>query len=61
MTGPPTFKHLDEWWLDLPHLNNTQFEVSKWLLFNSNSAICQLYHGKNKLIFDEMMMRSALY
>jgi hypothetical protein len=33
------------------------------LLFNANSAIFQLYHGENKLIFHdhEMMMRSALY
>jgi len=31
------------------------------MLFNSNSAIFQLYHGKNKLIFNEMMMRSALF
>jgi len=30
-------------------------------LFNANSAISQLYHGENKLIFNEMMMRSALY
>jgi len=30
-------------------------------LFNANSAIFQLYHGKNKLIFDEMMMMSALF
>jgi len=30
-------------------------------LFNANSAIFQLYHGENKLIFNEMMMRSALY
>ena len=35
--------------------------VSEWLLFNANSAIFQLYHDKNKLIFNEMMMRSALY
>jgi hypothetical protein len=35
--------------------------MSEWLLFNANSAIFQLYHGKNKLIFNEMMMRSALY
>jgi hypothetical protein len=36
--------------------------VSEWLLlFNANSAIFQLYHGENKLIFNEMMMRSALY
>ena len=32
-----------------------------WLLFSANSAIFQLYRGKNKLIFNEMMMRSALY
>jgi len=31
------------------------------LLFNSNSAIFQLYHGENKLIFNEMMTRSAFY
>jgi len=30
-------------------------------LFNTNSTICQLYHGENKLIFNEMMMRSSLY
>jgi len=30
-------------------------------LFNANSAIIQLYHGENMLIFNEMMMRSALY
>ena len=34
---------------------------SKWLLFNTNSAIFQLYHGENKLTFKEMMMRSTLY
>jgi hypothetical protein len=28
--------------------------VSEWLLFNANSAIFQLYHGKNKLIFNEI-------
>jgi hypothetical protein len=31
------------------------------LLFNANSAIFQLYHGENKLIFNEMMMMSVLY
>ena len=37
--------------------------MSEWLLFNANPAIfcSQLYHGENKLIFIEMMMRSALY
>jgi hypothetical protein len=32
-----------------------------WLLFKANSAIFQPYHGENKLIFNEMMMRSALF
>ena len=36
-------------------------QVSEWLLFNANSANFQVYHGENKLIFNEMMMRSALY
>ena len=31
----------------------------EWLLFGANSTIFQLYHGENKLIFNEMMMRSA--
>ena len=30
--------------------------MNEWLLFNTNSAICQLYHGKNKSIFIEMML-----
>ena len=35
--------------------------VSEWVSFYENSAIFQLYHGENKLIFNEMMMRSALH
>jgi len=35
--------------------------LSELLLFSANSAIAQLYHGEKKLIFNEMMMRSALY
>ena len=35
--------------------------VSEWLFFIVNSALCQLYHGEHKLIFNELMMRSALY
>jgi hypothetical protein len=35
--------------------------VSEWLLFNANSEIFQLYHGENKLIFNEIMMRSAFF
>jgi len=39
----------------------TRHDMSEWLLFNANSAIFQLYHGENKLIFNEMMMRPALF
>jgi hypothetical protein len=35
--------------------------VSEWLLSHVSSVIFQLYHGENKLIFNEMTMRSALY
>ena len=35
--------------------------TSEWLLFNANSAIFQLYHGENRLICNEMIMRSTLY
>ena len=35
--------------------------MSEWLLINANSAICQLYLGENKLIFNEMMTRPDLY
>jgi hypothetical protein len=44
------FKGVSEW-------------MSEWLLFSANSAIFQLYHGENKLIFNEMMMmmRSSLF
>ena len=46
----------------LPVSLDCQFlRVSEWLLFYANSAILQLYHGENKLIFNEMMMRFALY
>jgi hypothetical protein len=30
-------------------------------MFNANPAIFQLYYGENKLIFNGMMMTSALY
>jgi len=40
---------------DLTHI------LSEWLVFNANSAIFQLYHGENKVIFNDMMTRSALY
>jgi hypothetical protein len=41
--------------------NRSNNNVSEWLLFSANSAPFQLYHGENKLIVNEMMMRSALY
>jgi hypothetical protein len=41
-------------------LSPLQLWVSEWLLFSGNSAIFQVYHGENKLIFNEMMMRSAI-
>jgi hypothetical protein len=36
-------------------------DKTEWLLFNAKGAIFQLYHGENKLLFKEMMMRSVLY
>jgi flagellar biosynthesis regulator FlbT len=33
--------------------------VIERLLFNAKSAIFQLYHGENKLISNEMMVRST--
>ena len=36
-------------------------KVNEWLFFNATSAIFLLYHGENKVIFNEMMMRSALF
>ena len=43
-----------------PHIKNWSTK-SEWLLFNANSAIHQLYHDKNKLIFNEMILRSPVY
>jgi hypothetical protein len=43
------------------YLTSFYYLVSERLLFNANSAIFQLCHGENKLFFNEMMMRSALY
>ena len=43
------------------HFRQTAGIMSGYLLFNASSAIVQLYHGENKLFFNEMMMMSALY
>jgi hypothetical protein len=42
-----------EWESDWLHMSEW---VSEWLLFNANSAIFQLYHGDNKLIFNNIMI-----
>jgi hypothetical protein len=42
-------------WLGMP------LEGASDCCFNATSAIFQLYHGENKLIFNEMMMMSTLY
>ena len=40
----------------------SESKESEWVIvFNATSAIFQRYHGENKLIFNEMMMRSVLY
>ena len=38
---------------------NVWNRVIEWMVFNANSTIFQLYHGKNKLIFNEMMDQHA--
>jgi len=35
--------------------------ITSCALMMGSRAIVQLYHGENKLIFNEMMMRSTLY
>jgi hypothetical protein len=34
--------------------------MSEWLLLSANSAIFQPYHDENKVIFNELTMRSTL-
>ena len=38
------------------HVDMLDQNLSEWLLLNANSAIFQLYHGENKLIFVEQQM-----
>ena len=54
---------VSEWLLfNANSANDGYISVSEWLLFNDKSANgFQLYRGENKLIFNEMMMRSTLY
>jgi hypothetical protein len=48
-------------WYTLSLAVASREKKKQWLLFMANSAILQLYHGENKLIFNEMMIMSALY
>ena len=45
----------------IPGENQRAVRVSEWLLLKNNSAIFQLYHGENKLIFNEIMIKFALF
>ena len=51
----PTRNHPDQ--ERMVKLNQVSQSV---IVANPNSAICQLYHGENKLIFNEIMLRSTL-
>jgi hypothetical protein len=48
-----------------PYVTISNELYSEWLLFNANPAISSYimarYHGENKLVFNEVMMMSALY
>jgi hypothetical protein len=40
---------------------STIYRVSEWLLFNTKSAGLKLYHNKNKLLFNKVMMTTVFY
>ena len=42
-------------------LSRLTHALSEWLLLNAKSAIFHLYYDQNKLIFNDMMMRSVLF
>jgi hypothetical protein len=44
--------------LNTGNLYDINYIMIEWLYFNANSAIFQLYHDENKLIFNKMMMKS---
>jgi hypothetical protein len=48
-------RKLKQWWSIIPPISPKW--VSEWVLFNANWTIFQPYHGKNKLIINEMIMR----
>ena len=43
------------------HYTSVVVVVSEWLLFNANSAIVKLYKDENKLLLNEMIIRSTFY
>jgi hypothetical protein len=45
--------------ISIVNTSNT-LKVSEGLFFYANSAIFQLYHDKNKLIFNEKIIMSAI-
>ena len=49
------------WLLILMSVDLCKKWANEWLLLNTSSAIVHLYHGQNKLIFNEMMTRFAIY
>jgi hypothetical protein len=49
------------WFIRYTFLCSLFERVSGWLLFNANAAIFHLYYAKNKLNFNKLMRRSALY
>jgi hypothetical protein len=54
----------NHFYIDQQRVRNSSIDwewVGEWLLFNANSAIFQLCRGENKLIFNEMIMESALF
>ena len=51
-----------KWRMDnIGHKTENEEWVSEGLLFYVNSAMFQLYHGENKLMFNAMMIMSTLY
>jgi hypothetical protein len=61
MLNNELYKYLISSWLSIQTPSIQPLWVIDWLLFNANSEMFQLYHAKNKLIFDEIKVSSALY
>jgi hypothetical protein len=55
------FLYTYEFWLSLWKIVQSSVILLLPLLFSAKSSIVRLYHGENKLIFNELMMRSVWY